>query len=377
MNSDDAHLPELTRRQEEILSLIVRTYTQHPEPVSSKHLVETFGLSYSSATVRNEMSVLEELGYIGAPHTSAGRIPTQQGYRYFVKRLINATDLTVSDQLRISEKLQSTPLATENWMRIVATVLARTAQSAALVTPPAADTPVFKHLELISIQGRLALLVLVLNGGAVHQQMLTLAEPVTQSRLSEVATRINGLCIGLNANEVRIKGVPLQLIEREVIELVADLMDRADSARMMTVYRDGLSEVISAFPNSEGAQQMVRVFEERAYLNVILSEILSPLVNSVQVVIAGDGRWEQLSHLTMVISRYGVPGQISGAVGVLGPTHINYGRAISAVGYVSSLMTEMLASAYEARESLPDGGDDETSSPSPDELRSPRIRGGE
>ncbi len=356
MNSDDTSLPELTRRQEEILSLIVRAYTQHPEPVSSKYLVETFSLSYSSATVRNEMAALEELGYITAPHTSAGRIPTQNGYRYFVGRLISPTELTLPDQAHITEKLQSTPLATENWMRIIATVLARTSQSAALVTPPTGETSLFKHIELISIQGRLILLVLVLQEGSVHQQMLTLAEPVPQPRLSEIAALINSVCGSLNATDVRMKGITLPQLDREIVDVVADLMERAGNGRTRTIYRDGLSEIIGAFPNSEGAQQVIRVLEERAYLNLILDEILSPssTTNSVQVIIAGEGRWEQLRYLTLVISRYGIPGQLSGAVGVVGPTHINYGRAISAVGYVSSLMTNMLSAAYDHPRSLPD-----------------------
>jgi heat-inducible transcriptional repressor len=358
MNSDEANLPELTRRQEEILALIVRSHTSKPEPVSSKFLVETYNLGYSSATVRNEMSVLEELGYIAQPHTSAGRVPTERGYRYFVRRLISEDKLTTMEQARISEKLQSLPLATENWLRLVATMLARTAQTAALVTPPIAQTGRFKHLELIAIQGRLVLMVLVLHEGAVHQQMLTLAEPVPQPRLSEAAERLNALCLDSTANEVRIKSVGLQLLEREVAELAADIIERADSNQVHLVYRDGLSDMIGAFPSPEGAQQAIRVLEERAFLNMILNDILTPLINQVQVMIAGNGRWEELSHLSMVLSRYGVPGQLSGAVGVLGPTRINYGRAISAVSYVSSLMTNMLAKAYEATPKLESGEDE-------------------
>lgn len=351
MNLDDTQLPELTRRQEEILSLIIRSYTRSPEPVSSMQLVETSELNVSSATIRNEMAVLEKLGYIAAPHTSAGRVPTEIGYRYFVKRLLNVSDLTGAEQTRIAEKFQGSPLVTEQWMRLAASILARTSNTAALVTPPIAETSKFKHLELIAIQGRLVLMVLVVSGGAVHQQMLTLAEPVPQSQLSDVASRINNLCQDLNANEVRMKGVQLQMLEREVADLAAELMDKADSNQVRLIYRDGLSDVIGAFQhsqNSEGAQQAVRVFEERAFLNMILSEMLTPIINNVQVVIGGDGRWEELKHLSMVLSRYGIPGQVSGAVGVLGPMHINYGRAISTVRYVSSLMTDALVHLYES-----------------------------
>jgi len=345
--TDDSQLPQLTRRQEEVLSLIVRAYTQSPEPISSKHLVETFGLTVSTATVRNEMSVLEELGYIAAPHTSAGRVPTETGYRYFVKQLISVGDLSAAEQTHIVENMQSSPLATEQWLTQAATTLARTAQTAALVTPMIAETSRFKHLELISIQGRLVLMVLVLHGGSVHQQMLTLMESVSQLTLTDSANRVNTLCADLNANEVRARGAQLQLLEREVATLAAELMERADNNQIRLVYRDGLTEVMSAFHNSEGAQQMVRIFEERAFLNLIMNEVLSPLLNTPQVVIAGNGRWEELSHLSLVISRYGIPGHLSGTLGLLGPTHINYGRAVSIVSYVSNLMTAMLTNLYE------------------------------
>ncbi len=355
MNTDDPQLPELTRRQEEILSLIIRAYTQSPEPVSSKYLMETANLSVSSATIRNEMAVLEELGYVAAPHTSAGRIPTENGYRYFVKRLLATGELmSPLEQNRIAEKFQNAPLATEQWMRHAATVLSRTVNSAALVTPPVAETSKFKHLELIAIQGRLALLVLVVHGGAVHQQMLTLEEPVAQEQLSTIASHINALCANLNSSEVRMKAVHLSLVEREIAELSAAMIEQADTNQVRSIYREGLSEIISSFQSNEGAQQAVRVFEERAFLNMILGEMLTPIINHVQVVIGGEGRWEELKHLSIVLSRYGVPGQFSGAVGVLGPTHLDYGRAVGAVRYVSGLMTTALSGLYEGS-ALPEG----------------------
>jgi heat-inducible transcriptional repressor len=358
MNTDETEIPELTRRQEEILSLIVRAYAQSPDPVASKSLVDNFNLSWSAATVRNEMAVLEDLGYIVAPHTSAGRVPTESGYRYFVKRLMSSSDLTTAEQTRIDEKLHSLPLATEQWMRLTATLLARTAQSAALVTPPVAETSHFKHMELISIQGRLVLMVLVLQGGAVHQQMLTLAEPVTQIMLTEIAGRINVICADLTGNEVRMKGVALQQLGREVCDVVADSIEMTDTKQVRMIYRDGLSEVISAFQSSEGAQQLVRVFEERAYFNTLINEILTPVYNNAQVIIGGNNRWEELSQLSVILSRYGIPGQMSGAIAVLGPTHLNYGRAISAVRYVSNAMTGLLTSFYDSQPPQPEQPDE-------------------
>jgi heat-inducible transcriptional repressor len=352
MNQDALYLPELTRRQEEILALIVRAYTEKPEPVSSKYLVEHFDLSFSTATIRNEMAALDELGYIYAPHTSAGRVPTEKGYRYFVQHLINTQELSPAEQSHIARRFQMLPLATEQWMRFAANVLARTSQTASLVTPPSAPTGRFKHLELISIQGRLVLMVLVVQGGTVHQRMLNLEDVVPQPTLSDAANRINAICNDLTANEMRTKAGQMGLLEQEVLELAAELVEASSGNQVRMVYREGLTDLISV--GGEGsaaiATQAVRVFEERAFLNLILDEFLSPTSGEVQVVIAGEGRRDEINRLSMVLSRYGVPGKLSGAIGVLGPTHINYGRAISTVRYVSSMMTNMLVELYKNSE---------------------------
>jgi heat-inducible transcriptional repressor len=344
MTTDEARLPELTRRQEQILMLIVQVYTKNPEPVSSKYIVDSSKLGVSSATIRKEMSTLEDLGYIAAPHTSAGRIPTDIGYRYFVHQVMDEGVLAESIQQHITEKFQSQPMATDSWMRLAATVLARTANTASLVTPPVSETSRFKHMQLISIQGRLVLMVLVLHGGVVHQRMLNLAEPVPQIKLAEAATRINALCLDLYAHQMRVKSVQLSLLEREAAELAADVMESVDNTTTR-IYRDGLGDIINSFTDGAGAQQAVRVFEERAFLDMILAEYLDPLGDDVKVIVAGDGR-EELSRISLVLSRYGVPGQMSGTLGVVGPTHINYGRAIRTVRYVSSLMTNMLVGLY-------------------------------
>ncbi|MDZ4671355.1 MAG: heat-inducible transcriptional repressor HrcA [Phototrophicales bacterium] len=350
---DASPLPELTKRQEEILALIIHNYTQKPEPVSSKVLAENSALNLSSATIRNEMAVLEDLGYIQAPHTSAGRIPSQNGYRYFVKHRIHAESsaLSNSEQKHITSKFLSQPLATEGWLRLAATVLARTSQSASLVTAPIVETSRYKRLELISIQGRLVLMVLVLHGGIVQQRMLNLADPINQMRLEEVANVLNGLFADLYTPQLRLRITHLTQLEREVADLAVELMEQSDNDQTRLIYRDGLSEVIGSFTDGEGAQQMVRVLEERAFLEVILNDMAQGSQEDVRVIVGGDGRWEELNRLSLIFSRYGIPGQLSGAIGILGPTHINYGRAISTVRYVSGLMTSMLAEFYTPEES--------------------------
>lgn len=352
---DASSLPPLTRRQEQILAQIVRAYTAKAEPVSSKFLAEASELGVSPATIRNEMAVLEELGYVSAPHTSAGRVPSQAGYRYYVAHLLHSPELPSNERQLITDRIQSAPMASDQWMRQAALMLSRTTQAASLVTAPDAPTGRFKHLELIAVQGRLVLMVLVLQGGGVHQRMLNLADSVPQTTLTEVSARLNPLCYDLTPNELRLKAVSAPLLEREVMELAAEVIERASVGGSGAVYRDGLSEVLPSFPQAEAAQQVVRVFEERPFLNMILQEFLGPLAGDVQVVIAGDGKREELSQVSMVLSRYGQPGQLSGAVGLVGPTHLNYGRAISTVRYISTMMTNMLVNLYQNGE---DNADD-------------------
>lgn len=336
----------LTPRQEHILGLIVREYIQTGEPVSSKQLVEDHSLGVSSATVRNDMAHLETLGLIYAPHTSAGRVPTVNGYRYFVQRLGVEGELPLDERRTIRHQFHQARMDVEQWMRLAASVLARTTQGASLVTPPHIDINRLQHLELIHTQGRLVLMVLVLMGGDVRQEMLTLAEPVPQEVLSQVAARINDVCAGLTAAQIRARLSQLPLLEREVSEVAADIIARADTLPTRHVYHHGLSEMLEAFSDeSAGAVQAVRLIEEHSFLDDILNQALGPTIGGVQVVIAGEGRWQELSHCSMVLSRYGA-GKATGALGVLGPIRMRYGRAVSAVRYVAGLMSDLLFDVY-------------------------------
>lgn len=346
---------ELTARQETILGLLVQEYIANKQPVGSRLLVEKFDLSMSSATVRSEMAVLEELGYLDHPHTSAGRVPTEGGYRYFVQRLIGETYLPVREQRMIRHQFHQARLDIEQWMRLSAAVLARTAHSAALVTAPHMFQSRFKHIELISTQGPVVLLVLVLGSGEVLQQMLTLAQSFSQEELSQSAIRLNSVCQGLSAPEIEVALLPLSVLEVEVGIIIRDLMGRADERVASRVYRDGLSNLFE-LPDPERANtisQGIRLLEERTFLEEVLRRSLNmtqPFVDtggeSVRVLIAGEGRWEELKDWSMVLGRYGLSGYAVGALGVFGPTHMHYGRAISAVRYVAGLMTELMRQLY-------------------------------
>lgn len=351
MSTDAADLPELTERQEKILAMIVREYTSRPEPVGSKFVAGNYLDTISSATIRNDMARLEELGLLAAPHTSAGRVPTEAGYRYFVKRLLadHERELPADEKQLIAQQFSEAPRDLESWMRVAAVTLSRTAHGAALVTPPRAVTSQFKHLALIATHGRMVMMVLVLYGGDVRQQMLTLTESVSQEQLGAIANHLNALCEGLTPEQIRSRSRTLDNeLEREILEVVADTLEEADTAQHLFAYLDGMSDVLTEFTEREGAQQALRVMEERTALHSILAEALNYNIGKVAVIVAGDNRWDEVRHLGLVLSRYGVRDQAVGSLVVLGPTRMRYGRAISAVGYVAALMSNLMIRAYGA-----------------------------
>jgi heat-inducible transcriptional repressor len=341
-------MSDLTPRQQTILGLVIREYVASTHPISSKMLLEHYDMGVSSATVRNEMSLLEELGYLTHPHTSAGRVPTDMGYRFFVERLLGDVTLPATERRMIVHQFHQARLDLGQWMRLAATTLTRAARNAALVTAPQAKQSRFKHIELISTQGKLVLLILVLQGGNVQQQMLTLAEPLTQAELSQSTDLLNQVCAGLGAAEIRARVRNLPTFEAEVCDLVLEMMERCDSRITGEVYRDGLTEMLSQpeFIGTERSQGALRLLEERSFLDDFLTETLSPHVGGVQVIIGSEGRWEELSSCSMVLARYGVPGFATGALGVLGPTRMPYGRAISAVRFVAELMSDLVYDMY-------------------------------
>ena len=334
----------LSTRQRQILSLVVRGYIESGIAIGSKTLVSRYHLAISSATVRNELARLTEMGYIGQSHTSGGRIPTDQGYRYFVQRLIGDFELPLFEQQTIRHQFHQARIEIEQWMRLAAAILAHTSQGASFVTAPRSQFSHYKHVELIATRGRLVLMIFVMYGGNVSQQMLTLAEPLSQERLRAAADELNRRFDGRNIDEIDSFFNHLDTLEQDVTRLVLDIMRRADRKAVSEIYRDGLANIL----DDDGTRTAVRMLEERSLLNDIVADVFEEdqTRSGVQVIIGGEGRWEELKHCTLIVSRYGVDDGLSGEVAVVGSMRMPYGRNISAVRYVSELMSGFVHDYY-------------------------------
>jgi heat-inducible transcriptional repressor len=336
---------ELTERQKLILALVIRDYIETAQPVGSVRLVDYYQLEFSSATIRNEMVALTELGYLRQPHTSAGRVPTEEGYRYFVRQLMGNIELPTPTKRTITHQFYQAGTDVDRWMRLAASVLAHQAQAASLVTAPHPERAVFKHLELINTHGRQVLMVLVLSGGEVSQQMLSLAEPVSQEQLSAVAQSISNLCMGLNGISIALLKPPTDTLEQDILKLVLDEMKRSTEVVAGELYRDGLTHVLAEpeFGEMELARRALRILEERPLLEDLLTRtVLSTEPGGVQVLIGGEGTWEELRECSVVLARYGAPGLATGTLGVLGPMRMPYGHTISTVRFVAGLLSDLV-----------------------------------
>jgi heat-inducible transcriptional repressor len=337
---------ELTERQRLLLSLVIHEYIRSATPVGSKHMVDQYHLDMSSATVRNELAELTELGYLRQPHPSAGRVPTEDGYRLFVGNIVQESELPDSTRRTISHQFYQMRQDVEQWTRLAASVLAHQSHAASLVTAPHPEQARLKHLDLISSRGRQVLMVLVLMGGEILQRFITLAEPVSQEQLSVSASRLTEFFAGKQVHEIVVQSLEMNNLEQDLFTLVLDEMKQADSMVSGELVLDGLTNVLAEpeFSGSEDARRALRVLEEKPLLHDILSHTVlqGSFLGGVQVLIGGEGIYDSLSQCSIVLARYGTPGLATGTLGVLGPMRMPYGRTISIVRFLSGLLSELV-----------------------------------
>src|SRR5688572_6360512 len=339
------NMTNLTERQKTLLLLLIRDYIDTAQPVGSKRLVEHYHLDISPATIRNEMAALTEMGYLRQPHTSAGRVPSEEGYRYFVSQMMHNAELPETVQHTISHQFYQARPDVEQWMTLAASILAHQSQGVSVVTAPHTQQAKYKHVELISTQGRQVLMVLVMAGGEVSQQLLTLAEPVSQERLSQTAAHLNALLAGLAVDAISALSGRPDPLDQDILTLILQDMRKSVSRVSGEVYTDGLNNVLAEpeFSESDDARRALKLFGEPSTLQDLLARTTTNSnIGGLQVLIGSEGEWDELRQCSMVIARYGVPGMATGTLGVLGPMRMSYAKTIPAVRYVASLLSDLV-----------------------------------
>lgn len=338
----------LDPRSESILRAVIEEYVSTAVPVGSAALVERYRLGVSSATVRNILADLEFSGLLTHPHTSAGRIPTDAGYRYFVEAIANSSQLAPVEQLMIRHQFGQVQHASEQWFRLAATTLAAANRTAGLATPAKPRAAHVRRIDIVSISDRLASLIIVFREGALRQVLVTLPEPVEQEDLTRAAVILDGLMAGRTSADAeralaRIDGDgPIGALVRRVGERVIAAIRDYDATVIEEIFSDGLLHVMEA-PEFERSEKLRRVFaalENRSYLGELLDRVAA--TGTVQVFIGTENLPEEMRDVSLVLAPYGEPGRAIGVVGVLGPTRMAYPQAIGTVRFVSTLMNELV-----------------------------------
>ncbi len=343
----------LTERRARILQFVVSEYIDSAAPVGSETVVRKYGLRVSPATIRNEMMRLEEAGYLMQPHTSAGRIPSDLGYRYYVESLMREEELDEEMERTVRHQFYQVGRSIETWAHLAAVILARAVGNLALVTAPHPARARLRWLELVSIRDDLALVVAVTYEGHTLEETIGLDEHVSQEQLSRIARRMNRLFDGLSGAEMReqAKDLPdgeaaLSSFEEEVVQRVIRVLEAEEQLRYEPAYLEGLSNVLRQpeFSQREAMLALLDALDEHSLPRLIPFHWAGP--GRVAVIIGGENPQDAMRQCSLVVGRYGQADGLTGALGVLGPTRLPYQRATSMVRYVGSLLDEFVGTYY-------------------------------
>ncbi len=343
--------PELSQRHREVLRAVVEEYVTSAVPVGSKALVRRYGWAVSSATVRSAMAELEAHGLLTHPHTSAGRIPSDLGYRVFVESLMREAELDGRDRTMIRHQFSQVQLRNHEWLRLAASILAGATQNAAVVTPARARRARFGHVQIAELADHRIVLVLVLGDGKVVQR--TLDRPTVERRhpsisidqheLDLAASALNAELAGFTAAQVRRRLGRLPPLAAYAGEAVAELLAQAGEPVVEEVFTDGLLYVLQQpeFAEGEKLRAVVEVLQRSDFLQQLL-----PMVSGrggVHVIIGRENRNDAMREVSLVFAPYGDPHSALGLIGVLGPTRMPYPRAIPTVRYLATIMNELVS----------------------------------
>jgi heat-inducible transcriptional repressor len=308
---------EMTERRRQILKLVIQEYVASSAPVASEHLVRRYGMTVSSATIRNELAALEDLGFLTHFHTSAGRVPTDAGYRFFVENLMDRPSLATHEEHAIRQQFLTAHTTLDQWIHMAGAVMARTAQNVSVVVPPRGPVVRLRNVHLVPI----------------HE-------------LQRLANVMNALCHDASVSQIRdrmdaVTDTNPGLL-RQVVDLVCTTLRIYDDALSIDIRSDGLLEMFHQpeFAQTDRVKHMLELVQSSSALAPLIPQITQS--DGVQVFIGAESQRPDLREVSMVLARYGMDNEMVGVLGVVGPTRMPYARAIATVRYIAGVMSDLV-----------------------------------
>jgi heat-inducible transcriptional repressor len=337
----------LSERMRRILEVIIEDYILTAEPVGSRTISKKSDLNLSPATIRNIMSDLEELGLLSQPYTSAGRMPTERGLRFYVDSIINIHELSDQEQQEIRSKYLSHLIEGPDLFREMSRILSLSSHYLGIVWTPRMSSAVLRHIEFVKLRRHLVLAILVSTTGLVHNRIVEVEEDFSQSELDHLSDYLNSFLAGLTLHQVREKLLEQMRVAKNaydrLLEQALKLGEKAFSSLDDTdVFIEGKTNILNEpeFSNVSSMTDLFRTFEEKATMVKLLDKFLDP--KGVQIAIGSESQVQEMDTCSVVTSTYSCSGEVLGVLGVIGPRRMNYSRVIPLVGYTAKLLTEIL-----------------------------------
>jgi heat-inducible transcriptional repressor len=342
---------ELPRRERDILVALVRQFIATGAAVGSKTLAEKLPEAPSSATIRNVMANLESLGYLSQPHISAGRVPTDRAYRYYVDRTVSSTRLAPATQEYIHERLRAESGALEHMMSSASRVLSEVSHNVGLALAPALEDKVLEHIKFVLLPDCRILVVIVSKPDLVESKAIRLEESFSQQELDRTADFLNAEFRGWSLGAIR-----LEIFKRmEEEKILADRLLKNVATLFMwsalisevpgSLFVDGTAKILDhvEFDDICKIKELLETFEEKAKLVRILSACLNTREAGVRILIGRENSEGRMHNCTLVVAPLHYRDRTVGALGVVGPMRMEYDRAISAVDYIAQLCSRLLS----------------------------------
>jgi heat-inducible transcriptional repressor len=337
----------LTPRQEQLLGKVIDGFNANGQPVGSKALAADPEVQCGPSTVRNELAVLEEQGLLAHPHTSAGRVPTDAGYRYFVDRLLPARR-----EGRSELQLSLVRREVDEAMRVTTETLSQVTNLLAIVSAPPIATTTLRHVEVLPLQPQVLMVVVITSTGGVSKRVFTFDRPVDPGLVDWAAAYLNdqltGMSIGSRMLQAKLNDPGLQPVERAFIVRLAPAFTELAMTAENTLYFDGAARLLSEhrFQDVSQLNELLDVLERRVSLLGVLSQALDE--RDIYVRIGGENEIAALRSLSLVAGNYGLPQRNLGTVSVIGPMRMDYAQAIVTVREAASQLSRFVEDIYEA-----------------------------
>lgn len=358
-NQAKARRPKPDSRRQAVLATIIDEYLVTGEPVGSHIVSEKFSRApgWSSATIRNVMAELEELGWLEQPHTSAGRIPTDRGYRHYVDNVLDSTrlsrhDVAAIENIGLGDQVRARP---DRAMEKASHVLSALSNNVGIVVWPSLAHNGLRHIRFVQLPDKRILVVLVSTSNVVHDKVVTLDEAFSQEELNRAASFLNTEFAGKSLLAIRSEIMARMKEERALYDAVVRnailLCERSlqdEDAAVAEVFVDGASNIFGQpeFSDTEMIRQLFQTFEEKSRLVKILNECVAGDASGVvQVLIGRENPASSMQHCSIITTSYRVGSDVCGTLGVVGPTRIAYGRMMAVVNYLGRYMERAFVDA--------------------------------